>query len=93
MSRALAGPGLSRSRLGAQRGALNTVNPTVHSAFSHRIEKESVMHMLDWNKYRQQLLAGVGGLANVQLTPAAGPGAALAISHLVRPDKVITVTG
>jgi hypothetical protein len=48
--------------------ALNTVNPTVHSTFSYRIEEESVMHMLDWNKYRQQLLAGVGGLANVQLT-------------------------
>jgi hypothetical protein len=33
------------------------------------------------------------GLANVQLTPAAGPGAELAISHLVRPDKLIPVTG
>ena len=51
------------------------------------------MHMLDWNKYRQQLLAGVGGLANVQLTPAAGPGAELAISHSVRPDEVTAVTG
>ena len=51
------------------------------------------MHMLDWNTYRQQLLAGVGGLANVQLTPDAGPGAELAISHLVRPDKLIPVTG
>jgi hypothetical protein len=24
--------------------------------------KESVMHMLDWNTYRQQLVTGVGGL-------------------------------
>jgi hypothetical protein len=32
------------------------------------------------------------GLANVQLTPAAGPGAELAISHLVMPDKLIPVT-
>jgi hypothetical protein len=32
-------------------------------------------------------------LANVQLTPAAGPGAELAISHSVRPDEVTAVTG
>jgi AhpD family alkylhydroperoxidase len=54
-----------RSRLGAQREALNTVNPTVHSGFSHRIEEESVMHMLDWNTYRQQLLAGVGSFGKL----------------------------
>jgi hypothetical protein len=33
------------------------------------------------------------GLANVQLTPASGPRAELAISHLVRPDRLIPVTG
>jgi hypothetical protein len=27
--------------------------------------KESVMHMLDWNTYRQQLVAGVGGLGKL----------------------------
>jgi hypothetical protein len=37
-----------------------------HVFISHR--RGERMHMLDWNKYRQQLLAGVGGLANVQLT-------------------------
>ena len=36
---------------------------------------------------------GVLGLANAQLTPAAGPGAELAISHPVRPDEVTAVTG
>src|SRR6476620_4775657 len=29
------------------------------------IEDESVMHMLDWNKYRQQLVTGVGGLGKL----------------------------
>jgi AhpD family alkylhydroperoxidase len=32
---------------------------------SHRIEEESSMHMLDWNTYRQQLVAGVGGLGKL----------------------------
>ena len=56
---------LTPLRLGVQRGALNTVNPTVHSRVSHRIEEESIMHMLDWNKYRQQLVTGVGGLGKL----------------------------
>src|SRR5207248_6599258 len=29
------------------------------------IEEESVMHMLDWNTYRQQLVAGVGGFSKL----------------------------
>src|SRR6202171_5950787 len=39
----------------------------MHHSFrvSHRIEEESVMHMLDWNTYRQQLVAGVGGFGKV----------------------------
>jgi AhpD family alkylhydroperoxidase len=28
-------------------------------------KKESVMHMLDWNSYRQQLVAGVGGFGKL----------------------------
>jgi hypothetical protein len=28
-------------------------------------EEESIMHMLDWNTYRQQLVAGVGGLGKL----------------------------
>jgi hypothetical protein len=28
-------------------------------------ERESAMHMLDWNTYRQQLVAGVGGLGKL----------------------------
>ena len=32
---------------------------------SHRIEEESVVHMLDWNTYRQQLVAGVGGFGKL----------------------------
>jgi AhpD family alkylhydroperoxidase len=38
-----------------------------HRSFrvSHRIEEESVMHMLDWNTYRQQLVAGVGGFGKL----------------------------
>jgi hypothetical protein len=32
-------------------------------------------------------------MGDVQLTPAAGPGAQLAVSHQVRPDKSIPVTG
>jgi AhpD family alkylhydroperoxidase len=32
-----------------------------------RLTKEIEMHMLDWNGYREQVLAGVGGIA--KLTP------------------------
>ena len=32
---------------------------------SHRLEEESVVHMLDWNTYRQQLVAGVGGFGKL----------------------------
>jgi AhpD family alkylhydroperoxidase len=32
---------------------------------AHRREEESVMHMLDWNTYRQQLVAGVGGFGKL----------------------------
>src|SRR6266576_4282388 len=35
------------------------------STSSPGIEKESIMHMLDWNTYRQQLVAGVGGLGKL----------------------------
>jgi AhpD family alkylhydroperoxidase len=35
------------------------------STSSPGIEEESVMHMLDWNKYRQQLVTGVGGLGKL----------------------------
>jgi AhpD family alkylhydroperoxidase len=35
------------------------------STSSPGIEEENVMHMLDWNTYRQQLVAGVGGLGKL----------------------------
>jgi len=35
------------------------------STSSPGIEEVSIMHMLDWNKYRQQLVAGVGGLGKL----------------------------
>src|SRR5256885_1692708 len=35
------------------------------STSSPGIEEESIMHMLDWNTYRQQLVAGVGGLGKL----------------------------
>jgi AhpD family alkylhydroperoxidase len=35
------------------------------STSSPGLEEESIMHMLDWNTYRQQLLAGVGGFGKV----------------------------
>src|SRR5258708_25675688 len=35
------------------------------STSSPGIEKVSIMHMLDWNKYRQQLAAGGGGLGKL----------------------------
>jgi hypothetical protein len=35
------------------------------STLSAGIEEDSVKHMLDWNKYRQQLVAGVGGLGKL----------------------------
>ena len=35
------------------------------STLAPGIEQESIMHMLDWNKYRQQLVAGVGGLGKL----------------------------
>src|SRR5260370_18004269 len=35
------------------------------SSSSPDIEGENVMHMLDWNTYRQQLLAGVGGFGKL----------------------------
>jgi len=41
------------------------VGPDEASTSSPGIEKESIMHMLDWNTYRQQLVAGVGGLGKL----------------------------
>src|SRR5258707_1761035 len=35
------------------------------STSSPGIEEVSIMHMLDWNTYRQQLVAGVGGLGKL----------------------------
>jgi hypothetical protein len=32
---------------------------------TRRAEEESVMHMLDWNTYRQQLVAGVDGFGKL----------------------------
>src|SRR6266481_373859 len=47
-------------RGGRRRGQTHS-----HLRVLHRIEQESVMHMLDWNTYREQLVTGVGGLAKL----------------------------
>ena len=35
------------------------------STSSPGIEEDSTMQMLDWNTYRQQIVAGVGGLGKL----------------------------
>jgi len=41
------------------------VGPDGTSTSSPGIEEEGIMHMLDWNTYRQQLVAGVGGFGKL----------------------------
>jgi hypothetical protein len=63
---------LIRPDIALRRAGINRGRP---AAYLCRSTKEAVMHMIHWNTYRQQVVAGVGGFAKLSPETVRGYGA------------------
>jgi hypothetical protein len=62
---------LIRADIALRRAGINGEPP---AAYLGRTMKEVVMHMIDWNTYRQQVVTGVGGFAKLSPDTVRGDG-------------------
>jgi AhpD family alkylhydroperoxidase len=63
---------LIRPDIALRRAGINDLPP---AAYLGCTTKEGVMHMIDWNTYRQQVVTGVGDLAKLSPDTVRGYGA------------------
>jgi 3-oxoacyl-(acyl-carrier-protein) synthase len=68
---------LIRPDITLRRAGINSGPPAAYLSCTTKV----VMHMIDWNTYRQQVVAGVGGFAKLSPETVKGYGAMVALDR------------